>query len=197
MFPSFGWHKAPNSKHQSTGHRLRADESSSMPFGKSPPQFRRPRPGGTTENSPAFQRWDPRGTGRPVPQGRQKSRPGPHFFRPSGTESLNFRKALWPTPNSETGMGAAGCGMVAQASQPAVSWVSQPASAGTVLAASNCRGAADSEVGDTAGSETCATKNDRLTLEFRKMRVRPAGFRSAPGSAFPSRPSRRRCGFQR
>ena len=69
-------------------------------------------------------------------------------------------------PISETGMGAAGQAMVAQASQPAVSRVSKPASAGTVLAASNCRGAADSEVGDTAGSETCATRNGGSTSEF-------------------------------
>ena len=61
--------------------------------------------------------------------------------------------------------------MVAQASQPAVSRVSQPASAGTVLTAPNRPGPADWEVGDTAGSETCATTNGRLTSQFGLMKV--------------------------
>jgi hypothetical protein len=43
---------------------------------------------------------------------------------------------------------------------------SQPARAGTILTASHHRGPADWEVGDTAGSETCATKQGRRILEF-------------------------------
>ena len=69
-------------------------------------------------------------------------------------------------PISKTGMEATGTAMVAQASQPAVSRVSKPASAGTIPAAPKRRGPADWEVGDTAGSETCATKNGAPISEF-------------------------------
>ena len=67
--------------------------------------------------------------------------------------------------------------MVAQASLPAVSRVSQPASAGTIPAALNHRCPADWEVGDTAGSETCATKNGDPISEFgmNQLRFVPLG----------------------